>query len=76
MKKGQVIDRDPYTEEELIVSSVVTGGAPKTVSISSNLPGNEALLTYDRTTGALIDLQTTSKGLGITILLQLRNPPR
>jgi hypothetical protein len=76
LKKGQVIDEDPYTQERLVVESVGTGSRARTLAISSALPGNRSLFTYDLTTGALIDFQTSSSGMGITVLLRLQNLPR
>lgn len=76
LKRGQVIDEDPRTNERLVVESVGTRAGAKTVVISSELPGNRALLTYDLTTGALVDFQTSSRGTGITILLRLQTMPR
>ena len=76
LKKGQLIDEDPYSEERLVVDSVNRGAGAKTVVISSDLPGNNTLFTYDLTTGALTNFQTTSSGTGITIKLTLRDSPR
>lgn len=76
LKKGQVIDEDPYTQEKLVVGSVNKGTTVKTLAVSSELPGNRSLFTYDLTTGALIDFQTSSSGSGITIMLRLQNLPR
>ncbi|HVF98388.1 MAG TPA: hypothetical protein VND68_01005 [Chloroflexia bacterium] len=76
LKIGQVIDEDPRTNERLVVESVGTRAGAKTVVISSELPGNRSLLTYDLTTGALVDFQTSSSGTGITILLRLQTMPR
>ncbi|MEO8288729.1 MAG: hypothetical protein ABI670_20105 [Chloroflexota bacterium] len=75
LKKGQVIDTDPHTQEELVVQSIQKNTTVKTVVISSELPGNKSLLSYDLTTGALVDFQTTSSGTGVTILLRLLSPP-
>lgn len=76
LKKGQVIDEDPRTNERLVVESVGTRAGAKTVVVSSELPGNRSLLTYDLTTGALVDFQTSSSGTGISILLRLQTLPR
>lgn len=75
LRRGQVVDEDPYTQETLAVESVSSGSGVKIVSISSELPGNRSLFTYDLNTGALVDFQTSSRGSGITILLRLQNPP-
>jgi hypothetical protein len=76
LKKGQVIDEDPRTGERLVIESVGTRAGAKAVAVSSELPGNRSLLTYDLATGVLVDFQTTSSGTGITILLRLQTMPR
>lgn len=76
LKRGQVIDQDPHTQEKLVVGAVMNANGARTVAVSSELPGNRTLFTYDLTTGALLDFQTTSAGSGITIQLQLQNRPR
>ncbi len=76
LKRGQVLDEDPFTQETLSVDSVRSSSGVKTASLLSELPGNRSLFTYDLNTGALVDFQTSSSGSGITILLRLQNPPR
>lgn len=76
LKKGQVIDVDAHSEERVTVDSINRSSAVKTVTISSEIPGVTTLVTYDLTTGAMVNFQTSSSGTGITITLKLQNPPK
>jgi hypothetical protein len=74
MQPGQVLDQDPTTGEQVVVSGVQPGGGGTIVTIDTQLPGVVQRASYDGR-GLLVVYEAQLASSGTTIHLELQSGP-